>query len=97
MAHMGKLDPVADTEVAAKLRAEWKVAEGDVYDHTYIGRFLETNGDSLPLGFSRANVQTIQNCPDALVEVRLIVDPAEDTSQAEPKSVPCEDHHDLSK
>jgi hypothetical protein len=58
-----------------------------VYDHTYIDRFLETNRDSLPLGFSRASIQTIQNCPDALVEVRLIVDPAEDTSHAEPKNV----------
>jgi outer membrane protein assembly factor BamA len=95
--HMGKLDTVADKEVAAKLRAEWKLAEGDVYDHTYIDRFLETNRDLLPLGFSRADVQTIQNCPDALVEVRLMVDPAEDTSHPEPKNVPCEVHHDVSK
>jgi len=95
--HMGKLDTVADKEVAAKLLAEWKLAEGDVYDHTYIDRFLETNRDSLPLGFSRASVQTIQNCPDALVEVRLIVDPAEDTSHAAPKNVLCEDHLDVSK
>jgi outer membrane protein assembly factor BamA len=92
--HMGKLDIVADKEVAARLGAEWKLAEGDVYDHTYIDQFLETNRDSLPLGFSRANVHTIQNCPDAVVEVRLIVDPAEDTSHAEPKNVLCEDHHD---
>ena len=71
--HMGKLNIVADKEVAAKLHAEWKLAEGDVYDHTYIDQFFETNRDSLPLGFSRANVHTIQNCPDAVVEVRLIV------------------------
>ena len=95
--HMGKLDTVADKEVAARLRAEWKLAEGDVYDHTYIDQFLETNRDSLPLGFSRASIHTIRNCPDAVVEVRLIVDPAEDTSHAEPKNVLCEDHHDKSK
>jgi len=95
--HMGKLDIVADKEVAAKLLAEWKLAEGDVYDRNYIDRFLEANRDSLPLGFSRGSVQTIQNCPDALVKVRLIVDPAEDTSHAELKNVPCEDHHDVSK
>ena len=88
---------VADKEVAAELRAEWKLAEGDVYDPTYIDRFLEANRDSLPLGFSRASVQTIQDCPDALVKVRLIVDPAEDTSHAELKNVLCEDHHDVSK
>jgi outer membrane protein assembly factor BamA len=95
--HMGKLDIVADKEVAARLRAEWKQAEGDVYDHTYIDQYLEANRDLLPVGFSRANVHTIQNCPDALVEIRLIIDPAEDTSRAEPKNVPCEEHHNISK
>jgi len=95
--HMGKLDTVADKEVAARLHAEWKLAEGNVYDYTYIDQFLETNRDSLPTGFSRANVQTIKNCPDAVVEVRLIVDPAQDNSHPEAKNVPCEDHHDLFK
>lgn len=68
-----------------------------MYDQTYIDEYLQTNRDLLPLGFSRANVHTIHNCPDAVVEVRLIVDPAEDTSHAGPKNVPCEDHHDVSK
>ena len=95
--HMGKLDIVADKEVAGRLRPEWKLTEGDVYDQTYIDEYLQTNRDLLPLGFSRANVHTIHNCPDAVVEVRLIVDPAEDTLHAEPKNVPCEDHHDVSK
>jgi outer membrane protein assembly factor BamA len=95
--HMGKLDIVADKEVAGRLRPEWKLTEGDVYDRTYIDEYLQTNRDLLPLGFSRANVHTIHNCPDAVVEVRLIVDPAEDTAHAEPKNVPCEDHHDVSK
>src|ERR1700722_3530813 len=95
--HMGKLDIVADKNVAARLRPEWKLTEGDVYDRTYIDEYLQTNRDLLPLGFSRANVHTIHNCPDAVVEVRLIVNPAEDTSHAEPKNVPCEDHHDASK
>jgi outer membrane protein assembly factor BamA len=95
--HMGKLETVGDKELAAKLRANWNLAEGEVYDRTYIDQFLEINRDSLPAGFSRANVQTIQNCPDALVEVRLILDPAEETSHAEPKNVPCEEHHDVRK
>jgi outer membrane protein assembly factor BamA len=95
--HMGKLDIVADKEVAARLRAEWKQAEGDVYDHTYIDQYLEANRDLLPVGFTRANIHRIQNCPDAVVEVRLIIDPAEGTSHAEPKNVPCEEHHDVSK
>jgi outer membrane protein assembly factor BamA len=94
--HMGRLDIVADKEVAARLLPEWKQAEGDVYDHTYIDQYLDANRDLLPVGFSIANIHRIQNCPDAVVEVRLIIDPA-DTSHAEPKNVPCEEHHDVSK
>jgi outer membrane protein assembly factor BamA len=95
--HMGKLDIVADKQVAARLYAEWKLAEGNVYDQSYIDQYLEANRDLLPVGFSRANVHRIQNCPDAVVELRLIIDPAEETSHAVPKSVPCEKHHDDSK
>jgi outer membrane protein assembly factor BamA len=95
--HMGKLDIVADDEVSVRLRAGWKLAEGAVYDHTYIDQYLDANRDSLPAGFSRANVHIIQNCPDAVVEVRLIIDTAEQPSHAEPKNVPCKEHHDVSK
>ena len=95
--HMGKLDIVADKEVSARLRAEWKLTEGDVYDHTYIDQYLDANRDLLPAGFSKANVRIIQNCPDAVVEVRLIIDTVEQTSHAEPKNVPCKEHHDAPK
>lgn len=95
--HMGKLDIVADKEVAARLRAEWKLPEGDVYDQAYIDQYLEANRDLLPVGFSRADVHGIQNCPDAVVEIRFIIDPAEDRAHAEAKNVPCEEHHDVSK
>jgi outer membrane protein assembly factor BamA len=93
---MGKLDIVADKEVVARLRQEWKPAEGDVYDQTYIDQYLGANRDLLPVGFSRDNIQESQNCPDAVVGVRLIIDPT-DTSHAEPNYVPCEEHHDVSK
>jgi outer membrane protein assembly factor BamA len=56
--HMGKLDIVADKEVAGRLRPEWKLTEGEVYDQTYIDEYLQTNRDLMPLGFSRTNVQT---------------------------------------
>ena len=63
--------------VKRRLRTEWKLAEGDVYDNTYIHKYLTTHNDLLPASFGRANVQTIQNCLDALMHVRLIVDPAQ--------------------
>jgi outer membrane protein insertion porin family len=95
--HMGKLEILGDEEVAARLRAEWKLTEGAIYDRTYIDQYIEANRDLLPAGFSRANVQIIQNCPDAVVEVRLTIDPAEKTSHVEPKNVPCKEPRDLSK
>ncbi len=95
--HMGKLDIVAAEEVKLRLRAEWKLVEGDVYDNTYIDQYLEANRDLLPIGFTRSNVNRTQNCPDAAVEVRLIVDPAGETSHAQQKNVPCERHHDVAK
>jgi outer membrane protein assembly factor BamA len=95
--HMGKLETVGDKQLATKLSAHWNLAEGDVYDRTYIDQFLEVNRDSLPVSFSRANIQTIKNCPDALVKVRLILDPTEESSHVDAKNVPCEHHHDVSK
>jgi outer membrane protein assembly factor BamA len=89
--HMGKLDIVAEKEPAARLRTEWKLTEGDVYDNTYIDKYLATNSALLPGGFSRADIQTIRNCPDALIHVRLIVDPAQATSHPELKNIFCEE------
>jgi hypothetical protein len=94
---MGKLDIVADKEIAARLRAEWKLADGGVYDDSYVDGYLEVNRDLLPTAFDRASVQRIQNCPDAVVEVRLILDPAEEPLHADPKNVPCKEHQDVSK
>ena len=95
--HMGKLDIVADKEVAERLRPEWKLAEGNVYDKAYIDEYLQTNRDLLPSGFSRANIEITQNCPDVAVAVRLIIDPAEDHLHTDPKNVLCEEHHDVTK
>jgi len=53
---MGKLDVVAAEELKLRLRAQWKLTEGDVYDQTYIDHYLEANRDLLPANFSRANV-----------------------------------------
>jgi len=89
--HMGKLDIVAEKEAAARLRMEWKLAEGDVYDATYIDEYLTVARDILPANFSKANVQRTQNCPEATVQVRLLVDAAQDTSHAESKDIPCEE------
>ena len=89
--HMGKLEIVAGKEASARLRAAWKLDEGSPYDKTYIDTYLATNRDLLPAGFGRQSVETAVNCPDALVQVRMIVDPAEDKSPSQMKDVPCKD------
>jgi hypothetical protein len=91
---MGKLDVVAAKEIAARLRSEWKLAEGAVYDSTYINHYIDNNRALLPVSFSRENVGIFQNCPDALVEVRMMIDPAEEASHPAAKNVPCPDKHE---
>lgn len=92
--HMGKLDIVADKEAAGRLRTEWKLAEGSVYNNRYIDEYLTAARDILPSKFSRADVERAQNCPEASVQIRLIVDPAKDAPHSEPKNIPCEDDKD---
>lgn len=95
--HMGRLEILAGEETAARLRAEWKMAEGSTYNSTYIRKFVEENHRLLPEGFTAGDVRQLFNCPEALVEVSLIIDPREDTSEPPLKSIPCESHHDQSK
>lgn len=95
--HMGKLDIVAAKQIAARLQSAWKMSEGSPYDKTYLDDFIATNRTLLPSGFGRQNVDLGINCPDAQVAVRLMVDPAEDSSHEKPKDVPCPEEDQKSK
>jgi outer membrane protein assembly factor BamA len=95
--HMGKLEIRAGKETAARLRAEWKMAEGSTYDSTYVRKFVEANHSLLPEGFAAGDVRQLFNCPEAVVEVSLIIDPGEGTSEPQVKTIPCESHDDKSK
>jgi outer membrane protein assembly factor BamA len=90
--HMGKLDILANKQLAARLRANWTLSEGSPYEQAYIDEFIAANRDLLPEGFTGSSVQTGSSCPDAKVDVRLMIDPTEDSSSAPRKNVPCEDH-----
>jgi len=89
---MGKLEMIGEKELAARLRAQWTLPEGEAYDNAYVDEYLTQVRDLLPNNFSKANVQTIQNCPESQVEVRMILDSAEDKSPSQPKNIPCEEH-----
>jgi outer membrane protein assembly factor BamA len=95
--HMGKLDIVANKQLAARLRANWKLSEGSPYNQAYINEFIDANRDLLPAGFTPSRVESGRNCPDTRVDVRLNIDPTEDTSTASVKNVPCEADHDRPK
>ena len=97
--HLQAVEILAKKELAAKLRLQWKLDAGSVYDHGYIARYIEENHDLLPEGFREDQVQVVRDCPRALVDVRIVIDPSEDTSRSAPKDVPCEtkDKKDSSK
>jgi len=95
--HMGKLEILAGNETVARLRAEWKMAEGTAYDPTYIKKFIEANAGLLPDGFSVRDTRQVMNCPEGVVALSLMVDPREGKSELPVKDIPCESQHDHTK
>jgi outer membrane protein assembly factor BamA len=91
---LDKVEFVGKKESISRLQVQWKLAAGAVYDAAYVDHYIEANRDFLPEGFGRNDVQITTDCPKALVEVRLVVDPAEDASRSPAKDVPCEETHD---
>jgi outer membrane protein assembly factor BamA len=94
---LDKVEFVGKKEMISRLQVQWKLEQGSVYDVTYLDQYIEANREFLPDGFGRKDVQIAQDCPKALVAVRLVVDPSEDASRSQPKDVPCEDTHDKGK
>ena len=73
--HMGKLDILAKRELTEKLQTLWLLQEGTVFDLAYIDKFISANGSLLPQGFTSQSVQLVRNCSQALVDVRMLLDP----------------------
>jgi outer membrane protein assembly factor BamA len=88
--HMGKLEILAEKELADRLRLAWTLDEGTVYDATYIHKYIDTNRSLLPEGFTRDEIQVVRDCPAALIAVRIVLDPPQGASQSRPKDIPCE-------
>ena len=94
---MGKLDILANKDVANKLRAEWQLPEGAVFDISYINKYLNQNRSLLPPEFTRDSVQIVRDCPSASAEVRLPLDVSELASHPLRQSVNCETSEDIPK
>lgn len=95
--HMGKLKVFAKQDVAERLQSEWRLPEGAIFDFGYVGKYLEANRELLPSGFSPDDLRIVRNCPDASIEVRLILDQTAPALQSQPTDVRCEESHDKAK
>lgn len=95
--HMGKLEIFAKKEVADKLRAEWQLPEGAVFDRTYLDKYIDSDRSLMPSGFQRSHVQIVRDCPNATIEVRLPLDAMDPRSQSLPKDSPCDSPNNSSK
>lgn len=88
--HMGKLEIIGKKEIADRLRAEWQLPEGAIFDVTYLDKYVDRNGSLLPPEFQRSHVQIVRDCPNAVVEVRLPLDATDPRSQSPPKDTKCD-------
>jgi outer membrane protein assembly factor BamA len=88
--HMGKLEIFARKEITDRLRAEWHMTEGAVFDMTYLEKYIGSNRSLLPPEFQRQHMQLVRDCQDAIVDVRLPLDATDPRSQSVPKELGCD-------
>lgn len=94
---LDKVEFVGKKEMTSRLQVRWNLEPGSVFDVTYLDQYIGANRELLPDGFTRKDVQIVTDCPKAVVEVRLIVDTAEDEARSQAKDVPCEEKHEKEK
>jgi hypothetical protein len=88
--HMGKLQVFAKSEQSNKLRGTWDLAEGAVFDSSYLEKYINENRAMFPPNFTRDFAQVVRNCRELTVEVRLPIDQLDPRSQVPPKDIDCE-------
>jgi outer membrane protein assembly factor BamA len=86
---MGKLQIFAKGEQGDKLRAAWDLAEGAVFDRSYVERYVENNRRLLPVNFESESVHVVRDCRESTVEVRMPIDPFDPRSLQRPKDIDC--------
>ena len=79
--HMGKLEMIGARNLPPDCGQSGNFCpEGEAYDNASLDEYLTRARDLLPPNFSKANIQAIQNCPESGVEVRMILESAENKS-----------------
>jgi hypothetical protein len=87
---LGKVEIVAKKELADELRLRWQMPDGAVFDRSYLAKYATANHRLLPRTFTLQDIQLVRDCPDALVQVRLLVDPALSALLPAARAVRCE-------
>ena len=88
--HMGELQVFAEKETASKLRANWQLAEGTVFDPSYVSKYISDNRSILPSSFIPESIQVVTDCPRADATVRILVNALDPKAQTPAKNVPCD-------
>lgn len=88
--HLGKLEIFAPAELADKLRAQWHMPEGAVFNRNYLADYARGNHALLPANFVPQDMQVVRDCPNATVELRMLVDPILAASHPASRDVECE-------
>jgi outer membrane protein assembly factor BamA len=90
---LAKVEILGDSRDAAILNTHWQLQPGQPFDSGYVRRFLDENNALLPDTFSSTRgVQVARNCPDASVQVRIVVDGNKNLSPL--TDTPCEKSSD---
>jgi len=86
---MGELQVFAEKEIAAKLRANWQLAEGAVFDSSYVSKYFSDNR-SLLGSLTPKSIQVVTDCPRAVATVRILVNAFDPGAQIPAENVPCD-------
>ncbi|MBZ5706231.1 MAG: hypothetical protein LAN63_12835 [Acidobacteriia bacterium] len=94
---MGKLRISAKPEIADRLQGAWELPEGAVFDFSYPTKYINANRSLLPTEFIQDDLRLVRDCPNASIEVRLILDQTDPTFQSQPTDVECKGDHSTVK
>ncbi|HYG99708.1 MAG TPA: POTRA domain-containing protein [Terriglobales bacterium] len=87
---MGKLDIIGQSQTADLLKTRWSMAEGAVFDMTYVDKFIEENKSLLPEDFQPyKSVLYTRNCKEQTLSVVFLLE-SRPGFQQPPSEVGCE-------
>ena len=72
--HMGKFEVQGPKELADFLQPRWNLAEGAVFDQSYLATYLRENQEALGKTFEVSDaIRQIRNCRDHTIEIHIVL------------------------